>query len=204
MGRGSYLFLNDDGDGGLTVMEVLWVVRNYRDELEEEKWLREQEVIAATGFSLKEVTQFREVFAEADDDLSGFLSEQEVMEVVGLITPLDAKKRRELRDKLEENDEDGDGQTSFPEFIQLMAVVMPPEAKKRESQAASPKGSERRPSKGKAESPSRQSTMERSNSSTMKMERQSTKGVTIQEEVETVTIQGEAEEEDHQEQPSPE
>lgn len=123
----------DDGNGGLTLMETFWVVRHYRDELEQENWEREQSIIEATGFTTKEVQQFRDAFMAADEDSSGFLSEQEVMEVVEGCVTLDASGRKDLRKKIAELDEDGDRQSSFTEFLQLMKFAQNQEATKPET-----------------------------------------------------------------------
>jgi len=114
----------DDGSGDLSLSELLWLVRNFRDEQEDDLWNNEQAAVKDTAFSADEVGELREVFQSCDDDRSGFLSEREVLKVVRTIMPINKEQKEALIKKLDELDEDGDRQTSFPEFLRLMRVVI--------------------------------------------------------------------------------
>eukprot|EP00746_Dinoflagellata_sp_MGD_P001314 gnl/MRDRNA2_/MRDRNA2_102477_c0_seq1.p1 gnl/MRDRNA2_/MRDRNA2_102477_c0~~gnl/MRDRNA2_/MRDRNA2_102477_c0_seq1.p1 ORF type:complete len:815 (-),score=191.95 gnl/MRDRNA2_/MRDRNA2_102477_c0_seq1:156-2600(-) len=134
----------DDGSGDLSLNELLWLVRNFRDEQEEETFHKESEAVMETQFNHDEVQELREVFQGCDDDRSGFLSEKEVLKVVRTIMPISKEQKEALTKKLDELDEDGDRQTSFPEFLRLMRVV-----KSRQKAKAGAKGGKARKQKAK-------------------------------------------------------
>jgi len=134
-----YLFrllreVDEDGNGQIDFPDFLRLMRAFYDLQEQDRLIREQQVIRETGFARSEVEEFRELFinyaastGEGDESRSE-LTLPEVKRIIANICPLGTKRIIQLSDIFKEmateEDEDGKRSLHFPEFLLLMRRLL--------------------------------------------------------------------------------
>jgi len=88
--------VDTDGSGSLDLRDFLRLMKLLRELQDARTVMKEKEVIKATGLSTADVDGFRELFLDSDVDGSSNLTLEEVIAMIGTITPLGAKYMKEL------------------------------------------------------------------------------------------------------------
>merc|ERR1719167_718659 len=87
----------DTNSGGrMDFQDFTLIIRQFIDLQAEEKMNKEKRAIEATGFSMAEVQDFRELFIIRDEDKDETLSWAEIKNLVGNICPLSSRLQQDL------------------------------------------------------------------------------------------------------------
>jgi len=106
--------------GELSWEDFLRMMRLVQDEADRNKFKRDQDAVASSGFSRSEVNEFRQVFQMFDTDASGEISFSELKSMLKEVVPLCTMAAKDLKSLLHQVDEDGNRELDFPEFLILM------------------------------------------------------------------------------------
>jgi len=121
--------VDGNGNGSLDFQDFMNLMKQFRELQDRERVNKEHMAISETGFSVQEVTDFRELFL-ASDDGSGELTLQEVTRMINMITPLGDKYKAELQGIFHSvtgkqmRVEGSRDQADFPEFLWLMRILL--------------------------------------------------------------------------------
>lgn len=105
------------------LMEACWVVRLYGDMRDEDKWTRETHAAEEAGFTLWQVSSFREAFVAADTNADGCLSMRETQQVFEDLMSLNLNQFEAMNREFNSLGDKKD-MVEFCEFLRLMRVVL--------------------------------------------------------------------------------
>jgi len=110
---------DEDGNGMFDFDEFRNLLQRVTEEMDRDKLVQALRLRKELAFSAEEVRQWRDMYAEADDDGSGAIEFNELKSLLSSLVEMDGQATRELKTMFAKVD-DGDGQMDFWEFLRFM------------------------------------------------------------------------------------
>jgi len=119
---------DEDQNGQLNFREFLVLMGKFRDDSLHESLAYERKFARESGFSSAEVSEFRDIFADWDEDQSGELSSGEVETMIASVFSADKKRLPQIykgiRKFFADFDADRSGAIDFPECLAMMRCLL--------------------------------------------------------------------------------